>query len=342
MMTRPKVVAVTGSSGYIGSKLLEHMEESPEIGRLVTFDLRPMPAPIHNVAAFRKDIAKPIAEELTKYRVDTLVHLAFAQRSGANRRQAPGTQEHNLDMLRSVLASCVQAGVRHFIYLSSHTVYGAQSNNLLPIGEDFPLDPSPGSSYAIDNSQAERALTEFSHAMPEMKLTILRSCLVLGATAEMALLREFYFGGAIAKLDDNPPLQFVHDDDLARILCFVVTKELDGVFNVAGDGVVFLRELANSLAVRESPLPTPIARLLNRTVRGIAAADDHGLMRWPVIMSTGKLSRATGYRFRHTGLDAVAAFANSNSEVQRRLRKKDEIRFGDRSLLKTVVVNEDR
>ena len=342
MTTRPKVVAVTGSSGYIGSKLLEHLEESPDVGRLVTFDVRPVPAPIHNVAAFRQDINAPIDEELTRYRVDTLVHLAFVRRSRGNRREAPGTRQQNLDMLRSVLASCVQAGVGHFIYLGSHAVYGARPDNLLPIGEDFPLNPTPGFAYAIDNYQAEQALTEFSLAMPEMKLTILRSCLVLGATAEMALLREFYFGGATAQLDDNPPLQFVHDDDLARILCLAITKELDGVFNIAGDGVVFLRELASALAIRASPLPTPIARLLNRTVGGIAAADDHGLTRWPVVMSTGKLRRTTGYRFRHTCLDALAAFANSNDQVQRRMRKQDEIRFGDHSLLKTVEVNEDR
>ena len=341
MTTHTKTVAVTGSSGYIGAKLLEHLEETPDVGRLVTFDLKPMPAPIHNIAAFREDIATPIDEELTRYGADVVVHLAFVRRSGSNRRADPENREKNQEMLRSVLASCVMAGVGHFIYLSSHTVYGARSNNPLPIGEDSTLNPSPGFAYALDHLQAERALVEFSQAMPETKLTILRSCPVLGSRADYSLIRDLYFGAAMPLLEHNPPLQFVHDDDLARVLCLAIARELTGSFNVAGDGVVFLRELADSLSVRHSPLPAPIPQLFNRTIGGVAAADDNGLAKWPVIMSTGKLKRATGYRFRHTGLDAVSAFASSREEGKRRSSKKVEICVGESSHLPTIVVHED-
>ena len=335
-------MAVTGSSGYIGSKLLEHLEELPWVRRLVTFDVRPMPAPIHNIAAFRQDVSNPIHEDLNQQRVDTLVHLASTRGESSNRRETSGAGQRDLEMLKSVLRSCAQAEVGHIIYMSSHSVYGARPDNPLPIGEDFALHATPGFPYAYAHLEAERVLAEFSQTAPGMNVTVLRSCPVLGISARMSGLREYYFTAALTQLEHNPPLQFVHEDDLARILCLSIASEVSGIYNVAGDGVVFLRELANSLAIRQSPLPSPLARFLNRTAGGIAAADDHGLARWPVIMSTSKLRRATGYRFLHTGMEAVAAFANSDDEVQRRLRKSHEIHVGDSSQLQTIVVNEDR
>ena len=319
MTTQLKTVAVTGSSGYIGAKLLEHLEEEPAINRVVTFDVRPMPAPIHNIAAFRRDVTSPINEELEQYRVDTLVHLAFSGDEGS----VSSLQNHQ--MLKNVLESCVQAGVGHFIFLSSHSVYGARASNPLPISEDFPLNPHPGFRYANDLHRAEQELAEFSLAATDMKLTILRSCPVLGTTAGMPMLRDLYFPGSLASMDHNPPLQFVYDNDLARLILLVIARELSGVFNVAADGVVFYRELADLLALKQSWLPAALARPLNRLIAGSSGVAAHGLSRWPVVMSTAKLRRTTGYRYRHTGMDAVKAFANSNDEVQWRLRRKVEI-----------------
>ena len=335
-------MAVTGSSGYIGAKLLEHLEELPWVRRLVTFDVRPMPAPIHNIAAFRQDVSNPIHEDLNQQRVDTVVHLASTRGGSSNRRDTSEAGQRDLEMLRSVLHSCAQAEVGHFIYMSSHSVYGAKPENPLPVGENYALSAVAGFPYAYAHLEAERVLEEFSQTASEMNVTILRSCPVLGTSASMPGLREFYFTGGLTLLEHNPPLQFVHEDDLARILCLTIAAEVSGTYNVAGDGVVFLRELANSLAIRQSLLPSPMVRFLNRTVGSIAAADDHGLARWPVIMSTSKLRRATGYRFLHTGMEAVAAFANSDDEVQRRLHKGGEIRVGDSSHLQTIVVHEDR
>ena len=72
-----KAVAVTGASGYIGTRLLSKLEDEEGIRKLVAIDTKPPPAPIKNMAVYRRDVADPIDDILSQHHVSTLVHLAF-------------------------------------------------------------------------------------------------------------------------------------------------------------------------------------------------------------------------------------------------------------------------
>ena len=124
MVDDTKAVAITGASGYIGSRLLRRLEDEEGIRKLVAIDLHSPIEPIHNMAAYRMDVADPIDSALLAHRVTTLVHLAFISQPGRNRREVAAFRQTNLDTLQSVLESSVRAGVNHFIYLSSYTAYG--------------------------------------------------------------------------------------------------------------------------------------------------------------------------------------------------------------------------
>ena len=316
MVQQEKVVAVTGASGYIGTKLLERLEQEPGLRKLVAFDVIPPPVPFHNIAVYRKNVSGPIDDELNDQGATTLVHLAFNARRGANRREVAAIREENLETLRSVIASCARARVGHLIYLSSHTVYGAHRDNPVPILDDAPMRPSPDFPYAYDKHLCELALEEFAQAQKDIKITVLRSCTVLGHGVDNHVTKAFFRPWLLGVLDYNPALQFVYDDDLARVLSIIIQREIPGTFNVAGDGVVYYREIAKIIKSKLITLPPflayPLAQLswqLHLQRDGTACVLD--LVRWPILMGTGKLHKATGYRFWHTALDALTAFANS-------------------------------
>ena len=315
MTSRQKVVAVTGSSGHIGAKLLEHLEETPGLGKLVAFDLRPLRSPVHNIAVYRQDVSQPIHSHLTRHGVTTLVHLAFAWRSGLLRGEANAMSERNREMLSAVAESCRQASIKHLIYVSSHTTYGARPDLPVPVNEEWPRRPAPGFQYAQDNHRAEETLLEFAEANPDIKVTILRSCQSLGNMTSLALVRELYSPGWVGLSDHNPALQFVNDDDLARIIRLAILGELAGVYNVAGSGVVFIRELERALSSRRVQLPASMVFPLRRWIGESFVAYSHRLDRWPIILSTAKLRRETGYRFRHTALESLACFISYNDEL---------------------------
>lgn len=326
MTSQQKVVAITGSSGHLGSKLLEHLEDMPGLGKLIAFDTRPLRAPVHNIAAFRRDVTESIQGELDRFGVTTLVHLAFQWRKGLRRREAAEMSEQNRKMLEEVIDSAVSAGVGHIIYVSSHTVYGPGPDCPTPLSENWPLRSGSGYPYAADNLRAEELLERLVDDHPEVKVTILRCCPALGAHTSVDLLREFYFPGWLGLSDYNPPLQFVSDDDLARILGIAIREQHSGVFNVAGDGVVFLREFARELPAKRVQMPSAIAYPMKRLTGGAYVAYSHYLDRWPVIMSTAKLKQTTGYRCRLSAIEALSALVSYNEEFQAYLPGLQEIR----------------
>ena len=316
MVQQGKVVAVTGASGYIGTKLLERLEQEPGLRKMVAFDVNPLPVPIHNIAVYRKDVSGPIDEELNDQGATTLVHLAFNAHRGDNRREVAAIREENLETLRSVMASCVRARIGHLLYLSSHTVYGAHSDNPAPIFDDAPRRPSLDFPYGYDKHLSELALEEFTQAQQDVKVTILRSCIVLGPGADHFVTKAFFRPWLLGVADSNPALQFVYDDDLARVMSIIIQKEIPGTFNVAGDGVVYYREMAKIIKSKLINLPSflayPLAQLSWKLhLQREATSGGLDLVRWPILMSTGKLHRTIGYRFWHTALDALTAFANS-------------------------------
>ena len=318
-LSRPagNVVAVTGASGYIGGCLLRHFEDYGDYDKLVAIDNRPLPFPVHNAAAYRLDVSEPIGDVLGDNGVTALVHLAFATNRSRNRREVGEVRAANFRALESVLESCAQARVGHVLYISSHTVYGARPGNPVPLTTEAALWPPPDMSYAQDNANAEEALTAFSRFHQDINVTVLRSCKVLGPTAGSQLSPGVFPRWMPGVEGFDPPLQFLYEEDLARILNILIARGISGTFNVAGDGLVFYTELAEIVGSRIFWLPPFLARPMARFLY-----DPHfqieptssalNFVRYPVVMGTGKLRQATGYRYWHTSREALVSYANSN------------------------------
>lgn len=321
MTINNSVVAVTGAAGYIGTRLLHNLEEEGKQHKLVAIDTRPLAFPVHNVAAYRRDVTEAIDDALLHHRVTSLVHLAFVSKRGRNRREVEAIRQANLDALQAVLDSCARTGVRHFIYLSSHTVYGPHADNPIPLRDTAPLRPLPDFPYGYDKFLSEQLLQDFGEQHQALKITILRTCIVLGPNANNTTTRAFFRPVLLGVLGYNPPIQLVYEDDLTRVMAIVIGEELPGVFNVAGEGVVFYQELAGIVKSKLVNLPSPIAyALVNLTwdlgIQRDSTAPGLDLVRYPMVIDTSRLRRATGYSFRYSALETLTSFANSRLLVK--------------------------
>ena len=316
MLNNRKTVGVTGSSGYIGSRLLRHLEECEDYG-LVAFDINPPVVPIHNIEVYRLDISHDINSQLRRSSVDTVIHLAENNYSSCGARTTVDLQKQRIKNLQAVLDSSVEAGVTHVIYISTHTVYGIGRDLPIPITEIYKLTGDKEVLYNFDNVAIEDILSRFSIEHPDCLVTILRSAPVLGPSANNNLLSIFSCTHPIGVRGYNPPFQFVHEDDLARIIELIIRNSIYGVFNLAADGVVFWRELVSLLPFRPVTVPNilvvPLV-VLNRIgfpTKAATSRSAFNLMKHPVVLGTGLLKQEINYTPSYTSLETFTSFANS-------------------------------
>ena len=60
----------------------------------------------------------------------------------------------------------------------------------------------------------------------------------------------------------DPPMQFVHEDDLVNIILTLLGQRKAGTFNIAGDGEIRYSDVAELYGKRLIALPEIVLRLL--------------------------------------------------------------------------------
>ena len=313
MSDQPPVVAVTGASGYIGARLLHELEAEEGLEKVLAIDTRPLPVPFHHVTMERLDITQPLEGIFRDHKVDTVVHLAFSPQPGRNRKEIETTRQANLKGIKNVLKACQATKTRNFIHVSSHTVYGAHGDNPVPITEEAPLRTSSRFQYSYDKALCEGVLNEFAKEYPEVSVTVLRSCVVMGPGADNFVTRAFFKPVLLGVMGYDPPLQFVHEDDLAKLLHLLTVEPHPGTFNVAGEGIVRYGRMARLSRRRLLFLPSAIAYPVTQVAWNLGIQKDApavGLdfIRYPIVVSTGKLKKETGFRFFYTSEEALTAY----------------------------------
>jgi predicted dehydrogenase/nucleoside-diphosphate-sugar epimerase len=143
-------VVVTGGTGFLGSAVVRALRGA---GRPVTVLARRSPPPwevVDDVAYVALDLAAgPNPAVFTG--AEAVIHCAAATSGGYEAHQA-----HSLDATDNVLRAAQEAGVRHFIHVSSLSVLQGRGGK--PLREDSPLHPDSRASgpYAWGKAESER------------------------------------------------------------------------------------------------------------------------------------------------------------------------------------------
>ena len=172
-------VLVTGGAGYIGSHtvyaLLDRGDKVVVLDDLSTG----VKAQVGKDAAFVQgdvadtDLVKNIVAE---HGVKSVIHFAGAIVVPDSVRDPLSYYDTNVVKTRSLLQAIVEAGVQHFIFSSTATVYAPDAPQ--PLAEDAPK--APISPYARSKLMTEWMLQDVSRAH-DLRYTVLRYFNVAGA-----------------------------------------------------------------------------------------------------------------------------------------------------------------
>ena len=160
MSDTPLRIAITGASGYIAGRLIRQLQDCGGVSAILATDIRPPSVqPSGKVKFARWDVTESRPDIFSSHRIDTVIHLAYVLNPA--RREAHARRV-NVAGTDNVLQACEAAGVRHIIYLSSTSVYGAHADNPAFLAETDPVRPVSGFQYSEDKAAAESRLFEFA------------------------------------------------------------------------------------------------------------------------------------------------------------------------------------
>ena len=296
---------LTGASGFIGRHLLPEL--AGQSARLLVPPHDPALAELKGRApVVIGDVTCPESLPPALEGVTQVIHLAGLVNGG--RGPAEAFMAINAQGTANLAHAAKAAGIAHFVYPSSITVYGHAQG----AGEAAPLVPTPG--YPASKIHAENALRQL---LPQQS-TVLRLPLVLGAGDAGFLcpaLQSFrQLGRVILIGSGHAPWSVLAASDAARAIQFCLARpETLGTYNVVGETVTngqLLRAMGQGVGCRqEIRLPYVVAWAIAALTElagrdGLTRAQARALSQ-PLSMVGDRLARL-GFVPRTSWRDALA------------------------------------
>lgn len=312
-MSDKRRVLITGVSRFLGLRLAKRLESDPDVESLVGVDLENPPVDIKGLEFVRADISSPmIARVLEATDVDTIIHTNIAS-SPALLGGRSQMKENNVIGTMQLLAAAQRAEkVKKVVMRSSTAVYGSRSGEPSVIPEDYASRNVDLAGYGKDCAEAEQYGRDFARRRPDVAVVILRTQNVIGPTVRTTMTDYFKLPVVPTALGFDPRLQLLHEEDAVDALHDAVMKDMKGIFNIAGDGIVFLSQAVRMLGKVPAPLFLPAAQttavLLKRFGVVDFPADQLRLIMFGRVVSTMRAKKVFGFQPRFTTKDCVSDF----------------------------------
>jgi len=227
-------ILITGNMGYVGPVVAAHLRRIYPEAHLVGHDRGwfghclttkdQLPETLLNEQRFG-DVRDIGVEDLRGF--DAVVHLAAISNDPMGQRFEAVTDAINHQASVSVAKAAAEAGVKHFVFASSCSVYGFAGDGKPRVEAD---DLNPLTAYARSKIDTERSLRALDNS--GMVISCLRFATACGMSPRLRLdlvLNDFVAGALVNKevsvLSDGTPWRpLIHVRDMARAIEWAITR----------------------------------------------------------------------------------------------------------------------
>lgn len=245
-----KTVLVTGAAGALAKRVIARLHGRYHV---VAVDFRRKVETDAGIPSYKVEMEKRGFEDIfLNHKIDAVLHIGriFAHESSRDRR-------YNANVLGSkkLLELCRKYGVGQVLIHSTYYVYGASAYNPALLDEDHPLKASEVTMDLVDSVELESLANIYLWKHPELNITILRPCNVLGPGVRnsMSLLLSHTYTPVL--LGFSPMMQFLHVDDMADAMVLAFEKNKPGIYNVAPDDYIPYQRAVEECGCRKLPVP---------------------------------------------------------------------------------------
>jgi UDP-glucose 4-epimerase len=304
-----KRILITGISRYWGGRLAQALEAFPEVEAVIGVDNEEPQVELERTEYVKVGAQHALLRRVVEAaEIDTVVDTRLVVDSAA--ASSSRAHENNVMGTMNILAACSgsDSPVRKVVFKSSTHYYGCHQDDPAFFDETMRRPHPPRTGTERDVVEAEGSLTEFAERHPETVVTILRFANVLGPDVETSHIKLFSLPVVPMILGFDPRYQFVHEDDVVHALEHAVAHPTPGVFNVAGDGVLALSEVAGLLGKPYAPLLPPwgtgLAASVIRRLGMEIPAEVLNQLRFGRGVDNRRY-KAAGFHYQHTSRESV-------------------------------------
>jgi len=307
-----KRILITGLSTYWGGRLAQTLERNPSVEAIIGVDSEDPTRELERTEFVRVSNQHTLIRRIVKAaEIDTVVDSRLVVDSAVTSPRL--AHENNVIGTLNILAACSNpdSPVRKLVFKSSAHYYGTGRDDPAFWTEDLRRTHEPATPLKRDIVEAEAAVADFSEKNPQVTVSTLRFCNVLGPDITTSHARLFGLPLVPMILGFDPRYQFIHADDVVGALEYAVDHELPGTYNAAPDGVLAFSEVIGLLGKRPLPILPPwgtglSASMLRRV--GFQLPPEMMLqLRYGRGLDNRKM-KATGFRFKYTTRETVMKF----------------------------------
>ena len=253
-------VLITGAAGDIGTRLVKILSANTSVDLFTTAldSLGYEANSTHKVFDVRNDDFIQWVEDI---KPEVIIHLA----SIIQLPESMTTEDaHDVDVKATerLLQASVKIGVKKFVVTSSGAAYGYWKDNADWLTEDMPVRGNDDYFYSSHKRQVEEIMAKYRKEYPELKQVVLRPGTVLGPNFQNPITNMFSKNIISGIAGSDSPFVIIWVDDLVEYLIESALTDVEGVYNVAGDGTLSLKNIAKRLNKLYLPIPPTFLRFM--------------------------------------------------------------------------------
>jgi UDP-glucose 4-epimerase len=306
-------ILVTGLSTYWGGRLAEALEQNPQVEAIIGVDSEDPTRELERTEFVRVSNQHALISRIVKAaEIDTVVDTRLVVDSIVTSPRL--AHENNVIGTLNILAACSErdSPVRKLVFKSSGHYYGCHRDDPAFFTEGMRRPHPPTTLIERDIVEAEAAVEDFREKRPGAVVTVMRFSNVLGPDIQTSHARLFSLPAVPMILGFDPRYQFIAADDVVSALEHAVERDLPGIFNAGGDGVLVQSEVIDLLGKQPLPILPPfgtgVAAAMLRRIGIRIPPEMANQLRYGRGLDNRKL-KSTGFKFSSTTREAVIRFA---------------------------------
>src|SRR5947209_8404363 len=308
-------VLITGLGTFWGGRVAQALEAHPDVEMIVGLDTEEPKVELERTEYVRADQSYSILNRIVRATdVDTILHTFLVVDS----THMSGRKLHEINVIgtMNLLAAAGAPGssVRHIVVKSSTLIYGCTYHDPVWFREEMTRTKPATTRVERSLLEVEGYLRDFAEDNPHVNVCLLRFSNVLGRDIVTPISKLLSMPMTPCIFGFDPQLQFVEEDDVVRSMEFVLSNEVAGIYNVAGDGRLPWSEAASICGKRLVPLPPVFTQLAVAPLARLNVVDLPpevlDVLRYGRGADNRRLKQA-GFTYRYTSAGAVESFSRA-------------------------------